>query len=151
MVFLHGGSKHPIIDYFGHSVQSKLGWVKYNWLLAGAFDRLQLCCQGWAQHHLPQDCDCRSFSLHEVLGGIIFRVWPNNPPWLWHGWNPWSYEFLLYRKVRELNIKRKKIWTIISLIRERLKNMIYVPWNEFCIIWVIWHFSDGFNRALLKF
>ena len=26
--------------------------------------------------------------------------------------------------------------------------MIYAPWNEFCMIWVFWHLSDGFSREL---
>ena len=28
--------------------------------------------------------------------------------------------------------------------------MIYAPWNEFCMIWVFWHLSGGFSRALLS-
>ena len=27
-------------------------------------------------------------------------------------------------------------------------KMIYASWNEFCMIWVLWHLSDGFSREL---
>ena len=31
---------------------------------------------------------------------------------------------------------------------EKKRKMIYSPWNKFCMIWVLWHLSDGLSREL---
>ena len=44
-------------------------------------------------------------------------------------------------------------WKWILLLSDKTKlnkNESNVPWSEFCMIWVLWHLSDGFSRELLS-
>ena len=56
MTILRSGSKHPVIDYFSHSVQSKSNYVQISGLLQG---------------HLTDFCfvakDGRSINCHKIV------------------------------------------------------------------------------------
>ena len=46
----------------------------------------------------------------------------------------------LKKKLVEFSTKRGK--------KIKKRKMIYSPWNKFCMIWVLWHLSDGLSREL---
>ena len=60
-----------------------------------------------------------------------------------------------WRNACKGRVKKKKR-KIVEFPSERLsgkKNwkMIYSPWNECCMIWALWHLSDGFSTGLYRF